>query len=130
MSSHLEILGTLLIDLGALLFVGFVSSFVTNIIDLNIVELLSLIWNRELGHYLEKRNLVPGDLIFIDYRGSLKKATVTMNSRTSKTVQASFDEGKIVNVNIDYNNYSYSRIYVPKYLSNASKILFAVRKEK
>ena len=41
-----------------------------------------------------------------------------------------FDDPKIVSLSIEYNNYSYSRIYVPKYLSNASKILFAVRKEK
>ena len=130
MSDHFELIGKLVLDVSALLVIGVSISFVTGLIGLNVVEFLHLIWTREFGHYLEKRNLVRGDLIFIDFRGSIKKATVTMNSKTDKSVQAVFDDPKIVSLNIEYNNYSYSRIYVPKYLSNASKILFAVRKEK
>lgn len=127
---HLEIVAKLLIDVSALIVLGVLLSFVTNLINLNIIEFLHLIWTRELGHFLEKRNLVRGDLIFIDYRGSLKKASVTMNSKTDKSLQAVFDDPKLTGTVYEYNNYSYSRIYVPKYLSNASKILFAVRKEK
>jgi len=130
MIEHVELLSKLILDLSAILVVGVLLSFITGLINLNILEFLYLIWNRDFGHFLEKRNLVRGDLIFIDFRGTLKKATVTMNSKNDKSVQAVFDDNKMTTLNIEYNNYNYSRIYVPKYLSNASKILFAVRKEK
>ena len=93
------------------------------------VEFIYYIFTKQLFHYIDKRKLVAGDVVFVEFRNSLKKATVSYNSTFSRTIQVKFDDVSL-NKFYDYNNFDYSRVYIPKNLSKASKILFAVRKEK
>lgn len=130
MNKELDTIFIAIFDVLALLLLGFIFSLITGLINLNIIEFLYLVYKRELFHYLEKRNLVHGDTIFIEIRGGIKKASVTSNSKHDKTIQARFDDKEITLATKEYNNYAYARIYVPKFLSHASKILFGIRKDK
>jgi len=87
--------------------------------------LLYLIATRQVRHYIEKRKLVSGDLIFIKYRGKYRKAYVTALSGWDNTIQAKFFDD-ILNIDLIRGNwYPLSRVVIPDFMGKAARVLYS-----
>jgi hypothetical protein len=86
--------------------------------------LLYLIATKQLKHYIEKKKLVNGDLIFIRYRGKLRKAYVTSISHYDNAVQAKFFDNDLNIDLIKTNWYPLSRVTIPDFMGKAAKVLY------
>jgi hypothetical protein len=101
-----------------------------SVYGIGIIYLLYLIITKQLPHYIEKRRLVVGDLVFIKYRGKYRKAFITHLSSFTNAVQIQFFD-KELNIDlVTHNWYPLSRIVVPEYMGGrAAKVLFSDSEE-
>ena len=84
-----------------------------------------LILTRQLSHFIEKRRLVNGDLVFIKYRGKYRKAFITCISHFENSVQAQFFDRDLNIDLIKLNWYPLSRVILPDFMSRAAKVLYS-----
>lgn len=99
--------------------------FLDMMLGIGVFYFIYLLVNREFFHFLEKRRLVPGDLVFLKYRGKYRKAFVKSTYHGDNKIQLEFADTKL---NIDLNRqnwYPFHRIVLPDYLSPAAKILYS-----
>lgn len=119
-----------------LIFFGFCFTLVTLIIvsfiylpdklNSDLLELLYLVCKGELKHYIAKRHLTPGDLVFVQYRGALRKALVTTSPNYANRIEVKFYEKDLNTIDNASSSYHFSRVYLPEFLGKASKILYGV----
>jgi hypothetical protein len=101
--------------------------FLQGFYEIGVIPLLYLIVTRQLSHYIEKRKLVVGDLIFIKYRGKYRKAFIThLSSFNPNSAQIQFLD-KELNIDlVKHNWYPLSRIVIPEFMGGkVAKILFS-----
>jgi hypothetical protein len=99
--------------------------FIDSIYRITPAYLSYLIITRQLGHFIEKRRLVNGDLVFIKYRGKYRKAFITCVSHYENQVQAQFFD-RDLNIDLVKSNwYPLSRIMLPDYMSRAARVLYS-----
>lgn len=96
----------------------------TDIYNITLPTVLFLLCTGELKHFIEKRRLLKGDLVFIKFRGKLRRAYVTDTSSYGNTVQAKFEDDSLNSKLTEFNNYNYNRVFLPEYLGKAGRILY------
>lgn len=115
-----------LLTIFGLLFVGIVLHVTTEIfLGISVFYLGYLLVTKQLFHYLDKKKLVKGDLVFIKYRGTYRKAYIKDIQFGHAHVQLDYADKSL---NLDINKHSWypmSRIVLPDYLSKAAKILYS-----
>ena len=91
----------------------------------SILKLIELTFKGERSHFLEKFNLVKGDLVIIEYRGKYRKAYIKdISNISSLKFQLEFEDFKLNSKEFEYVWYPMERIIVPKYLGKAANLLF------
>lgn len=108
-----------------LVLVALTHIFVESVCHLGLHQIIYLIATRQMSHYIQKRNLVSGDLVLIRYRGKYRKAYITGLSVFSNTVQAKFLDREL---NIDILNgnwYPLSRVFIPDFMGRGAKVLYS-----
>lgn len=92
---------------------------------IGIFYLIYLIFSGNLFHFLEKRKLVKGDLVIINYRGKYRKAyIIDLVFYEGGKVRLEFEDAELNIKLVQFNWYPLSRIIIPKYLGKAGKMLF------
>lgn len=107
-----------------------VSSFVLSLfldmmLGIGVFYFFYLVTTRNFFHFLDKKRLVNGDLVFIKYRGKYRKAYVKSNFHGDNKVQLEFADNKLNIDLIKANWYPFHRLILPDYLSPAAKILYS-----
>lgn len=98
---------------------------VYDLLSINLIYFVYLLVKRELWHFIAKRRLVNGDLVFISYRGKLRKAYIKYVSLAGNTVSLKFDETELNTKETEHNSYHLSRIKIPEHYSKATKVLYS-----
>jgi hypothetical protein len=87
--------------------------------------LLYLMLTGQVSHFIEKKKLVNGDLVFIKYRGKYRKAFITSISHHDNSVQAQFFDRDLNIDLIKLNWYPLSRLMLPDFMSRAARVLYS-----
>lgn len=94
-------------------------------VGIGLFQVIYLIATKQLIHYILKKQLVPGDLVFIKYRGIYRKAYIKDIQFGREFAQLEFSD-KSLQLALNKNQwYPMSRIVLPQYLGKAAKILFS-----
>lgn len=99
-------------------------------VGVGLFEFLYLVYTKQLIHYVLKKSLVPGDLVFLKYRGIYRKAFIKDVQYGKTHVQLTFSDKSLQS---DANKncwYPMSRIVLPQYLGKAAKILYSESENK
>lgn len=117
-----QVLGILLLLLSCVFVMDILSHSYAKI---NIFKLIYIIFSGKKAHYLEKYNLVRGDLVIIEYRGKYRKAYIKeISNFDSLRFQLYFDDDKLNCLEFENVWYPIDRVLIPRYFSRAAKILF------
>lgn len=110
---------------------GFVLTlYLDSVLGIGLVYFLYLIVTKQLFHFLEKKKLVRGDLIFIKYRGKLRKAYITDIDKNYNAVKLVYAD-KELNIDLIKDNwYPFSRISLPEHISITAKVLYGDSEDK
>lgn len=111
------------VSIGLVLFVSHL--FVDSLIGISSIYLVYLMFTKQFFHFIDKRKLVTGDLVFIKYRGKYRKAIVTCVMKYGNQIQVEYAD-KDLNIDLIKNNwYPLSRVILPDYMSKAAKLLYS-----
>lgn len=98
--------------------------------SIGLFEYIYLVTTGEFSHFVEKRKLVCGDLVFIKFRGKYRKAYIKRTHHYQNTVQLEFDDYKLNTQLVEHNDYHISRIIIPDYMGKAAKLLYSKMESK
>lgn len=92
----------------------------------DLFEFIYLVYTGQLKHHNAKLHLEKGDLVFINYRGKLRKAYIKHLFTYSNRVDVDFEDQSLNGAYNESMSFHFSRIYVPEYVNNATKILYGM----
>jgi hypothetical protein len=119
------ILLTFCLIVGILAIVTVISVTLDYYLAIGIIHFSYLVFTKELFHFIDKRNLVPGDLVFIKYRGKYRKSYIKDVFRYNNSVQLEFDDNTLNIKQLEHIHYPISRIIIPDYMGKVAKILYS-----
>lgn len=118
----------IILGISSIVFIG-TTFYIMDKYKLDIIDFIYLLTTKGLKHHIAKLNLVKGDLVFVNYRGKLRRAYIKSTYSYSNRFDLEFEESKL-NINYsDFVSFPFSRIYVPEYVSIAAKVLYGITEE-
>ena len=114
----------LIVMLGLMVLAMFTEVVVSTNLNINIFEFLYLLYKRGFMHFLAKRKLVKGDIVYLKFKGKLRKALIRENILFNNSVTLDFEDSQLNMIEYKDNQYGYGRIHIPDYMKGAARLLF------
>lgn len=107
-----------------------VKLFIFALFDIGILFAIQLLILGEFRHYIDKRKLLPGDLVIIKYRAKYRRAFIKYINIDKDRFQLEFEDRTLNTKLVEHNWYPIDRIILPEYMGKAGKVLFSEMEKK